>query len=137
MRANAIYLGRIVQRPDRLARFVCRQVAGHVVLLNPRLDIRAFAKQFGWGNNAPPSAQAALAILADLFSGEEDADGQAYAWHDRFAMDVIAKLAAGREWTLSGDQILEWMESVREELAEHQARERFEMCVGEAFDGLS
>ncbi len=68
--------------------------------LDPRLDLCSHSPDLEWGGGGHPSAQLALAILADHL---EDA-ARAVQLHQRFKLAVVARLPY-RGWTLSADDV--------------------------------
>ncbi|MDP3911989.1 MAG: DUF6166 domain-containing protein [Gemmatimonadales bacterium] len=84
--------------------------------LAPRHDIISHSPAgFEWGYEGGGPAQLALAILADAFGPVVAEMG-----HQRFRRDVVANLPR-EEWTLTTDDLREWLSSLIEAKSELEA----------------
>jgi len=75
--------------------------------LPTRLDLRNHSPTgFGWGYGGSGPAQLALALLTDLIPDEPAKVQQAY---QALKWEVVARLAQNAPWTLSEEDLLNWL----------------------------
>jgi len=75
--------------------------------LDPRFDLVKHSPDgFSWGYAGSGPAQSALAILADHL----DSDDEAMAMYQDFNRAVIAAFDMDEGWTLTSEQVAEWVQ---------------------------
>ena len=108
--------------------------------IGERRDLKSYPESIDWGNASAGAAQASLALLCHYLGstlGDVAAgDREAFALHQRFKSDVIAKLPRDRNWSMTSADIAERLEVINEELAMARSQARAEAMAGERFDGL-
>jgi hypothetical protein len=135
VQSNVVYHGRFLivggLRKAVITRSLTNQPDMAEVQIGNARDLKSYPEGFDWGNGSAGAAQTALAVLRHFFAGDPV---EALAWHQRFKIEVIAKLDPRAEWSMPAADVAEAIEFMREQLAEHAARERFEMTVADQFE---
>jgi hypothetical protein len=75
------------------------------------------ASAFDWGNSSDGAADLALSILANYLGERPRLDskrflyGEYLSWqlHQRYKNDVIAKLPQTERWSITGEQVANWL----------------------------
>src|SRR5947209_11832491 len=98
-----------------------RKAAGEpyvTVTSRPLRHVPYHANHFDWGNGSDGAADLALAILANYLGERPNPQskrflsGEYLSWqlHQRYKDEVISKLSQTERWSLTGEQVQNWLE---------------------------